>query len=175
MTRKIVVDNYSANWPEQFQLESTALERIFANDSVTIHHIGSTSVPGLSAKPIIDILVEVDGLSWFKSKYTELSTLGYIAKGENGIVGREYFQKGGIKRSHHLHGFKRNDMHALRHLAFRDYLRSNPDVAKEYGELKCRVAQRCINDMNVYMQGKDSFIQHHLTLAMKARANHFSG
>ena len=58
-----------------------------------------------------------------------------------GIVGRRYFQKGGINRSHHLHGFKRNDIHALKHLAFRDYLRSNPTVALEYAELKRGVAE----------------------------------
>jgi GrpB-like predicted nucleotidyltransferase (UPF0157 family) len=175
MTRKIVVDNYNPHWSETFQQEQVALEQAFANLRVAIHHIGSTAVHGLSAKPIIDILVEVDCLSWFEDKHAELSFLGYIAKGENGIVGRQYFQKGGIKRSHHLHGFKRHDIHALRHLAFRDYLRSNPDVSKEYGELKCRVAQRCLNDMNVYTQGKESFIQYHLTLAMKVHANHLRG
>ena len=167
MTRKIVVDNYNCNWPTQFQQEQPALKIVFADSNVAIHHIGSTSVQGLSAKPIIDILVEVDCLSCFEEKHIELGALGYIAKGENGIVGRRYFQKGGINRSHHLHGFKRNDIHALKHLAFRDYLRSNPTVALEYGELKRGVAEQCLHNMNIYMQGKGSFIRHHLALAMK--------
>ncbi len=172
MTRQIVVKRYSANWHLQFKQEEMTLANVFDSHRVAIHHIGSTAVQGLPAKPIIDILVEVDCLSYFEEKHRALSNLGYIAKGENGIEGRRYFQKGGIKRSHHLHGFKRNDIHALRHLAFRNYLRSNPNIAAEYGELKLKVAEQCLHDMNVYMQGKDSFIQHHLNLAMKAEKNH---
>ncbi len=164
--RVLTVLPYHASWPEKFKSEQVLIARILPLKNVTIEHIGSTSVIGLMAKPIIDILVEVDCLSVFEKYAVAMSAIGYVTKGENGIVGRQYFQKGDENRSFHLHGFLRGDIHARRHVAYRNYLRCHPDAARQYGELKQQLVKKSANDMNCYMKGKDSFIQHHLLKAM---------
>lgn len=166
-TRIITVEDYNASWAKCFQSEKVQLQNCLGLNAVAIHHIGSTSVLGLAAKPIIDLLVEVKSLAQLSEKYAELAALGYQGKGENGIVGRQYFQKGGVERSHHLHAFQRGNVYAVKHLLFRNYLRKHPDVALQYGELKKILVKQCDNNMELYMQGKNSFIQHHLTLAMR--------
>lgn len=167
MTRIIKVEDYNKNWPILFQNEYEHLTSILGANAIAIHHIGSTSVPGLCAKPIIDILLEVKNLSELESGYAELVILGYQARGENGIVGRRYFQKGGTERSHHLHAFQQGNIYAQQHLVFRNYLRTHADIALQYGELKQVVVKQCQNNAELYMQGKNSFIQHHLALAMR--------
>lgn len=164
--RILTVATYNSHWPTQFLQEQAALTTIFAHNQVVIHHIGSTSVPALSAKPIIDLLVTVNNLTLFEDNEDDLKALGYVAKGENGIAGRRYFQKGGCNRSHHLHGFMHGDICAKQHLVFRDYLRSKPIIAKQYGELKQQLVKQSFNDTHLYMQGKSGFIQHHLALAL---------
>ncbi len=90
--------------------------------------------------------------------------MGFIAKGENGIAGRRYFQKGGIKRSHHLHIFERGNQHAINHLRFRNYLRSNEQAVLEYSAIKKQAALACDNDPVIYMQLKGSFISQTLSI-----------
>jgi GrpB-like predicted nucleotidyltransferase (UPF0157 family) len=103
-----------------------------------IHHVGSTAVPGLAAKPIIDILIEVTGLEALDALHEDMKVIGYKPKGEFGIPGRRYYQKGGKQRTHQIHAFVTGDFNVTRHIAFRDYLRANSDVAREYGEVKKR-------------------------------------
>lgn len=98
-----------------------------------IHHIGSTSVPGLMAKPVIDILVEVGTINVVDS-YNEAmkKQIGYLPKGENGIPNRRYFSKGGDNRTHQVHVYQQGDEKIASHLMFRDYLITHPKVASEY-------------------------------------------
>jgi len=131
-----------------------------------IYHIGGTSVPGLSAKPIIDILIEVDDVSSLDDHIKHLEAIGYIGRGENGIIGRRYFEKGG-DRTYQIHAFKKGSLGALRHLAFRDYLISHPQVAHEYALLKKLVAETCDNDINRYCDGKEVFIKENEKLAIE--------
>lgn len=165
-TRIIALENYNANWPTLYDTEQVLVKNIIGDNLIASHHIGSTSVANLPAKAIIDILLEVSNLSALENSYLPLENIGYVAKGENGIAGRRYFQKGGMQRSHHLHVFKQGSVEVIRHLAFRNYLRKHPDIAQEYGELKYRIAQQCENNNQVYMAGKSDFIKKHLALAM---------
>lgn len=110
------------------------LNQILKNEIIDIHHIGSTSVPGLSAKPIIDIMPVVKDINIVDKYNEEMQGIGYEPKGENGISGRRYFEKGGDNRTHHVHIYQVGSYEIKRHLAFRDYLREHIEVKKVYGE-----------------------------------------
>ncbi|MCA1321687.1 GrpB family protein [Bacillus tianshenii] len=159
MTRKYFVVDHNPLWMEQFQTEKTLLKEIFGRSAVNIHHIGSTAIPSIKAKPIIDILIEVTSLSEVDMLNPELGKLGYEAKGENGIAERRYFQKGGIKRSHHLHCFLSDHPEVKRHLNFRDYLIANPEKAMEYSGLKHRLSVENDGDREAYLKGKEPLIK----------------
>jgi GrpB-like predicted nucleotidyltransferase (UPF0157 family) len=136
-----------------------------------VHHIGSTAVPGLAAKPIIDIVLEVSDLAALDAHNSQMEEIGYKPRGEFGIPGRRYFQKGGDNRTHHLHAFLRGDPNVVRHIAFRDYLRRHPEVAREYGDLKRRVARTCDNDVERYCDGKDAYVKRVEAMAVKEHAS----
>ena len=157
--RIIEVVTYDEAWPLRFLVEKQRLNDILPQCILEIHHIGSTAVPGLAAKPIIDILLEVNSLSDLDCRVPLLATLEYQAKGEYGIPGRRYFTKGAIRRTHHLHAFERGDLNVTRHLAFRDYLRAHAEIADEYGDLQRTVAATCENDIGRYAAGKHNFVE----------------
>lgn len=163
--RKIEVVDYDPSWPERFTEERNLLRKTLGDIAVEVQHIGSTAVPGLAAKPIIDILIEVTDLPALDARDRDMELLGYEPKGEFGIPGRRYFQKGGDNRTHQIHAFVTGDANVSRHIAFRDYLRSNPGVAEEYGALKKRVAETCDNDIGTYCDGKDAFVKNHEEIA----------
>lgn len=162
--RKIAVVPYDEKWPQLFEAESLLIKTVLGGVAENIHHIGSTSVPGLSAKPVIDILLEVSDISALDN--SAMTRVGYIARGENGITGRQYFIKGGDRRSHQVHAFAVGDIQVLRHLAFRDYLIKNKDIAEEYADIKREAAVICQNDARRYSALKEKFIEHHLQLAL---------
>ncbi|WP_299022791.1 GrpB family protein [uncultured Photobacterium sp.] len=170
MSKRIIeVVSYDPKWAELFELESRAISDVVGQTVVNIHHIGSTSVTGLAAKPIIDILLEVTDLHSLDVLSSGLISLGYESKGEFGIAGRRFFQKGGNNRTHHLHAFKVGDSNVVRHIAFRDYLIAHPDIATEYGRLKTKVALGCNNDPDSYCSGKNDFIKYHVLQSLKFR------
>ena len=164
--RKLEVVDYDPNWHDKFICEHSLISQGLGNNVIAIHHIGSTSVTGLAAKPIIDILLEVSCLKELDNQSEQLAEIGYIAKGENGISGRRYFPKGGTQRSHHIHAFQAQHPAIARHLAFRDYLMAHPEVTDEYARLKKALVSQCQNCMQAYMAGKNDFIQHHERLAL---------
>lgn len=166
MERRIEVVAYDAAWKADFQIEKRLLEHFLQGLDGRIHHIGSTSVPGLSAKPIIDMLLECASLTQLERYNENLEAIGYTAKGEYGIAGRRYFEKGGVQHSHHLHAFEFQDPNIDRHLAFRDYLRSHPDKAMKYQAIKLAGMRQCDNDIQQYMAHKNSFIQTHEKIAL---------
>ncbi|MFP7298973.1 GrpB family protein [Neobacillus niacini] len=153
--RKVEVCSYSEKWAQMFLEEAEKLKQIFGNEIVDIHHIGSTSVPGLKAKPIIDIMPVVKNINSVDKHNTVMQEIGYNPKGENGIAGRRYFQKGGDNRSHHIHIYQTGSKEIKRHLAFRDYLRTHPDAKIAYGDLKEKLAQQFPYDIDSYINGKD--------------------
>ena len=167
MPQHIVVVDYDPLWPLLFRKEADAISRILGDNLVLIHHIGSTSVPFLAAKPIIDIMPVVKDLSGVDAVSEEFVKLGYEYLGEFGIKGRRYLRKGGQERTHQIHIFQINDdVNIARHLAFRDYLRSHRDVAMEYAELKKDLAARFPYDIDGYCDGKDAFVKGIETLAL---------
>lgn len=157
--RKVEVVSYRPEWKDKFSNEKQQLEGLYGIEAIHIHHIGSTSIPGISAKPIIDILLEVKNLSSAGRYEYGMRNLGYEPKGENGIPGRRYFQKGGRKRTHHVHMYESGHPDIRRHLLFRDYLISHPDRAEEYAELKMTLAKRFPFHIKGYVEGKDSWIK----------------
>lgn len=158
MPRKIIVTPYNPCWADIYSREASLLVTVCGGLLVCVHHIGSTAVPGLAAKPIIDILGEVSDINAVDQLSPALRKLGYAAWGENGLPGRRYFTKGGENRTHHLHIFSSSDPEALRHLYFRDYLCFHPQVAAEYAALKIKLALQHRHDPEGYSLGKSVFI-----------------
>ncbi|WP_340608346.1 GrpB family protein [Xenorhabdus bharatensis] len=168
MSKRILeVVDYNPQWPALYQKEAELLLSILNKNIANIHHIGSTSVEHLAAKPIIDILVEVNDLNLLDSCSDIMLFHGYKAKGENGIAGRRYFQKGGDNRTHHIHAFEVKNPRIVEHLVFRDYLKKHSNIAKKYGELKKQIVKNCNNDSNKYCHSKAAFITHHLIKALR--------
>ncbi|MBB4846247.1 GrpB-like predicted nucleotidyltransferase (UPF0157 family) [Paucibacter oligotrophus] len=159
---------HKPEWPQAFAAEAARLSGLMADEMLALHHIGSTAIPGISAKPIIDMLMVVRDVDALDRRAQALLDQGYEAMGEYGIAGRRYFRKsdGAGRRSHHLHCFAAGSAEVGRHLAFRDYLRSHPDEAQAYGLLKQALAQRFADDEGArYVEGKTDFIRQVLAKA----------
>jgi GrpB-like predicted nucleotidyltransferase (UPF0157 family) len=160
LMRKVEIKDYDRAWIQRFLDEKEILEKILPNN-VIIHHIGSTSVEGLAAKPIIDILVEVLSLADIDLKAQKLNENGYVGRGENGIANRRYFYKldEDGNRLAHVHIFPAGSDNVIRHVAFRDYLRNYPQQAAEYSKIKQELAEKHPMDIEAYIDGKDSFVK----------------
>lgn len=160
MARKIEVVSYRAEWEKMFINEAENIRKILGENLVEIHHIGSTSVKNLWAKPVIDIMPVVKEISLIDKYNKEFEQIGYECKGEFGITGRRFFMKGGDNRTHHIHIFEKNNQTEIqRHLAVRDYLRENPKKVEEYSLLKQKLAIEFTFDSAGYCNGKDSFVK----------------
>jgi GrpB-like predicted nucleotidyltransferase (UPF0157 family) len=158
--RNIRVVDYDPAWVEAFQREVEQLAPIFGEHLISIYHIGSTSVPGLPAKPIIDIMPVVQDIHRLEPLYPALIALGYEPLGENGIPGRRLFIKGGVEhRTHHVHTYGPDHPEVVTHLNFRDYLRAHPEVARQYAVLKANLARQFPHDIDSYIEGKAPFIR----------------
>ncbi|WP_347259683.1 GrpB family protein [Rudaea sp.] len=164
--KTIRIADYDADWPHAFLRESRRLHGALGGTVLKVHHIGSTSVHGLSAKPVIDILLEVVSLDELDAKEAALIALGYQARGEHGIPGRRYYQLGGAARTHQVHAFVQGDANVERHLAFRDYLRENRHVAEQYARIKMSAAE---GDATMYCAKKEAFIKQHERIALMGR------
>lgn len=161
MVIRVEVVPHNPNWRDEFVAESSrvamALEAV-----VAVHHIGSTSIPKIYAKPVIDLLVEVSDINQVDRCNAAMQALGYEVMGEYGIPGRRYFRKDNKagQRTHHVHVFKAASPHVERHLAFRDYMIAHPEAAQQYSELKQALMRKLQpTDIEGYMDGKDSFIK----------------
>ena len=141
-----------------FKEEASKLYKIFRHEIIEIYHIGSTSVDNLKAKPIIDIMPVVKNINSIDNFTAEMASIGYESKGENGIAGRRYFQKGGDNRTHHVHIYELGNPQIERHLAFRDYLRVHPHDSRKYGELKEELSQRFPYNIDSYIKGKEKLV-----------------
>lgn len=165
MARSVIVIAYDPVWKALFEKEAELLYRAVgpvapvAPVALKVHHIGSTAVPGLWAKPIIDLLVEVSDLDALDARLPNLRGLGYQARGENGIARRRYFTKGGDQRTHHLHAYLPGSKHVLRHLCVRDFLIAHPLAAAQYSSLKRACAARHCHDPALYADAKAPHLQ----------------
>jgi GrpB-like predicted nucleotidyltransferase (UPF0157 family) len=147
---KVEVVQYNPQWKEKFSLESIKLEKDFKDNFVSIHHIGSTAIEGLSAKPIIDIIVVVKNIFKVNNQMID----GYESRGELGIPFRRYFSSGDF----HLHVFEEHNPEIEQHILFRNYLRNNFEVKKDYERVKLELAQKHPAERMQYCLGKNSLI-----------------
>jgi GrpB-like predicted nucleotidyltransferase (UPF0157 family) len=158
----VILSPYSAEWPCLFLDLREELQQAFAPIAVTIEHIGSTSVPGLAAKPVIDALLGADTLADVESKIEALGKLGYayVSKYERELPMRRYFVKSAAGSLRiHLHAVERGSRIWREHLAFRDALRADAGLRSEYQALKFDLAQRFANDKSAYTDAKGPFIR----------------
>lgn len=168
---KVEVVPHDSTWHSKFEDESKLITPTLGDNLVKIHHIGSTSIPGIYAKPIIDILVEVKDITKVDEQNSAIAVFGYEAMGELGIPGRRYFRKHiEDKRTHHIHIFEVNSPEIERHLAIRDYMIAHPEDAQKYSELKRKLAKEYPEDIEGYMDGKDGFIKEFESRALAWKA-----
>lgn len=158
MTRIVEVVPYQDKWPSMFEAEAKLIKQALGDNCVAIHHIGSTSVPGLAAKPIIDILPVVKNIMLVDQANPAMQALGYDVKGEFGIFFRRFFQKGNEKRTHNVHVFEEGNTEIDRHIKFRDWMRAHPDDREAYAKLKKELATKFPHDILNYVIGKDDFV-----------------
>jgi len=157
----IVLAPHDAAWAAAFAREASILSEALSNLPFELHHIGSTSIPGIVAKPVIDMLGVVPAVEAVDAQAHRLARLGYEAMGEFGMPGRRYFRKDAPDgtRTHQLNAFAAGSAEIRRHLDFRDYLRVFPAEAAAYAALKQVLAERCGSDMLAYSDGKSEFIR----------------
>lgn len=167
MPQHIVVTEYNPVWSQIFGGEAEEIKQILGENCVSIHHIGSTAVVGLAAKPIIDIMPIVKNLDLVDLLSSEFEEIGYEYMGEFGIPSRRYLRKGGDERTHQIHIFAQSDSGSInRHLIFRDYLRAHEDVKNAYAKLKIELAQKHPYNMDGYCDGKEAFVKEIETKAL---------
>ncbi len=160
MVRHIKVVPHDPKWAARFQIEARQLAKVFGPEAVAVEHIGSSAIPGIKAKPIIDILIAVPAIERVDGLNPAMIELGYEPRGEFGIPGRRYFQKGRspVEHTHHVHVFESGNPEIARHLDFRDYLRAHPTDAQAYSRLKESLAEKFPHDSERYTNGKSDFI-----------------
>jgi GrpB-like predicted nucleotidyltransferase (UPF0157 family) len=157
----VILAPYNPDWPRQAVSHADRL-RVLGQVLVTVHHIGSTSVPGLAAKPIIDLMPLVRNLASLDRMRTQVEALGYDWHGAYSITGRRYCtlsDETGF-RAVQLHFFRVDSPHAVRHIAFRDYLRAHPDVTCAYEVEKRRARELHPGDSHAYGDEKSAWIKH---------------
>lgn len=153
----IEVVDYDPAWPLWFEQERDRLRQVLGQQAVSIDHIGSTAVPGLAAKPILDILVIAEPFPLVPASVAAIEALGHEYRGENGIPGRQYFRT--RPHARHLHVFAPGSEAARQHLILRDYLRTHPEAVRDYAALKLRLATEHRLDREAYTDGKSDLVR----------------
>ncbi len=168
MARRVEVVPPDPNWPDMYRAEAHAIASLLGQELMAIHHIGSTAIPGIKAKPAIDIMVEVRVIKKMDDYDDAMIELGYQPMGEYGIPGRRFFRKPDeFTRTHHVHTYGVGHPEIPRHLNFRDYLTAHPGEARAYSRLKEDLARGFPEDTESYTEGKSEFIRE---VDAKARA-----
>lgn len=164
ITEEVALAPYDPTWPQQFEVERRAISAALGERAVAIHHIGSTAVPGLAAKPVIDSLIVVRQLAEAVDCIAPLHALGYAFIDYPQNVDRKFFRKG-QPRTHHVHIVAQDNAELRDHLAFRDALRANFDWRDQYAALKYDLAQRFKTDRAHYSDSKTQFVRQALSAA----------
>jgi len=167
MPEPVIIVDYDPQWPVIFNKLKINVLTVLGNLPVSIEHVGSTSVPGLAAKPVIDMDIVVNSIADIPKAIRKLAALGYAHEGNLGIEGREAFLAPEGYPGHHLYLCVKDSRELHRHLMFRDYLRRHPDDAVAYGNLKKELAQQYRNDREKYTEAKTGFIENILNNLIK--------
>lgn len=160
----VVIVEYDPRWPLLFEEERARLEHAIAAFAVSIEHVGSTAVPDLCAKPIVDLLITVECLGPASQYSVALAPFGYVLRADTANMERYAFGKRDAQGKrpipgYNLHVVQQGGVEHLRHLAFRDYLRTHPGAAREYGDLKRHLAVTYGADRDGYTQAKSAFVR----------------
>jgi GrpB-like predicted nucleotidyltransferase (UPF0157 family) len=156
---------YDARWPALFTAEQQRLRAACRSLPLRLEHIGGTSIPGMCAKPVLDILAGRPHEALVQDYVAALTRAGYEHRGERGVPGREYFRRG-RPRAYHLHLVEDDSPMWREYLAFRDYLRARPDAARQFSVLKRTLAARFPRDREAYLNAKSAGVQEILRLAI---------
>ena len=161
VAKHVAVLPYDEQWKQDFRKIKAELADALGQLAIRIEHVGSTSVQGLSAKPIIDIDVVIKDYTILEDVISALSEIGYQHRGDLGIVGREAFRYDGKEhlQKHHLYVCPEDSPELRRHIAFRDYLRTHPEAVRDYSRIKEEGAKRYPDDMERYIEHKSPFIE----------------
>jgi len=157
-TRTVRVVDYDPSWPGTFETLKASIWPAVGSVALAVEHVGSTAVPGLAAKAIIDLDVIVATSGHVPLAIERLATLGYVHRGNLGVAGREAFESPRGLAAHHLYVCIQGSVALVNHLTIRDYLRRNAEGAATYGRLKKDLAQRFPGDMDRYIEGKSAFL-----------------
>ena len=158
MPNRVVVVDYDEAWPSTFEELRARVWPVVCDVAIGIEHVGSTSVAGLAAKPIIDMTIVVARRADVPPAIARLATIGYRHQGNLGIEDREAFEHDPALPRHNLYVCPEGTIGVVNQIAVRDYLRAHPDVARRYGDLKKRLAQQYPNDIGSYIFGKTDFL-----------------
>ncbi len=163
---EVVVADYDQRWPILFGRTADELVSVLGPSILAVHHVGSTAVPGLPAKPILDVLVSIPDFADGAQLVPVLESVGYVFRPEEEIADRHYFRRGpGDVRTHHLSMAEPTSRHHMVTLAFRDALRKDAQLATAYADLKMKLAGRFPFDLGSYMEGKSDFVSEVLSRA----------
>lgn len=151
---------YNPAWEKSFAKEAKKIAAVFSDDALDIQHVGSTAIPGIVAKPIVDIGVTVSSLKQARKYIDSLQAIGYTLKLNDPRAERLFFTKGPEeKRTHYLHIGESDHDYIADMVTFRDYLRNNPDEAHKYSELKKKLAVAYADKREVYTAQKEAFVK----------------
>ena len=155
---RVDVVAYDPEWPQIFERIRSYVWPAVRGVAIDVEHVGSTSVPGLRAKPVIDACIVAATSGDIQACIERLASIGYVHRGNLGVPEREAFRRPDELPRHHLYLSPRDSLSLKNHLGFRDYLRSHPEAAREYGELKASLARRFPEDIDSYIVGKTDFV-----------------
>ena len=155
---KVEVRPYDPEWPRTFERIRARVWPVVQHAAMSLEHVGSTSVPGLCAKPVIDACIVVASRRDIPHVVKALTKIGYTHRGDLGVPDREAFKYRASLPKHRLYASHRGSLSSRNHLGLRDYLRAQPEVATEYGDLKEMLAKRFPEDIDSYIAGKTEFI-----------------
>ena len=163
----VEIVEYDPEWPRVLEREAEAILEECRPCITEVHHIGSTSVSGLAAKPVLDMMPVAATPGDGAKAVPNMTMLGYLYRGENGLPGRFYFDRVVDGRTvAHVHMFPARHPDVRKHLVFRDYLRAHPDAAQDYEQLKRSLASKYRDDRRTYTDAKAEFINMIIDTAM---------
>ncbi len=154
----VEVRAYDPEWPRTFERIRADVWPAIQHAAMSVEHVGSTSVPGLRAKPVIDACIVVASRRDIPHVVKALTKIGYVHRGDLGVPDREAFTHPAAFPKHHLYASHRGSVSLKNHLGLRDYLRAHPETALAYGDLKESLARQFPEDIDNYIAGKSEFI-----------------